>query len=67
MSNSVVQVVTRATQSARRRAPITYFQARELARQIVLQEVRQQGSSMSDDEIEAAAAKRAAKVYRQFF
>jgi hypothetical protein len=53
-----------AGRSTRRRAPLTYPQALEIARQLVAQEASDRGNAMSEDELELAAAKRASKVFR---
>jgi len=52
---------------SRRRHPLTYPQALEFARQIVGRESRDSGSDMSADELEVAAVKQAAQLFRQSF
>jgi hypothetical protein len=65
MSFATPSQSAQSRQAVSRRPPLTYPQALERARQLVIQEANERGSELSDEAMELAAAKKAAQIFRQ--
>jgi len=66
MNTSTMPESESAILSTGRRYPLSYSRALELARELIVEEANQRDSSLSEDAIELAAARRCALLMRNY-